>query len=192
MRPRNVMSRFPSSCIYEMSTILFAPFQMIRLATCCNVHRALSILPTNRLAVRVLSSHRPRSHETIRRSQGSTFDPETGKSTRVLSPRSQSTMAHPPSTPSAEPIIAQGEDEVLLKERMKALIADLASPGLWSMSPDRMGLERQISFRTFKLCWVPLILPSPPPSFRFTCCDEAACATQLSSHHRKKKTQMLT
>ena len=131
---------------------------IIRLATCCNVHRASNTLPRNRLTVRVLSSHRPRPHDTIRRPQCPSLNSDKRTSTRVLSSPSQPTMAHPPSTPSTETIIAQGEDEAQLKDRLKGLIADSASEGLWSMSPDRMGLERQISFRTFKLCWVGRIL----------------------------------
>lgn len=127
MRPRAFLGRLPGSCN----------------------------LPRDRLAA--LSSKWPRPSDTFRQPQGPTFNPNIGSSTRVLSSRSQSIMAHPPSAPSAEPVIAQGEDEVLLKERLKALLQDSASPskdGLWSMSADRMGLERQIGFRTFKLCWV--------------------------------------
>ena len=128
---------------------------MFGLAAYRNAHKAISHLPRNRLAV--LSSKWPHPHDTIRRPQGSILNLDVGPSTRVRWSRSRSIMSHPPSAPSAEPVIARGEDEDLLRERLKTLIKNPASPstdGLWNMSTDRMGLERQISFRTFKLCWV--------------------------------------
>ena len=155
LKPRALLGQYPGSCSHETTTSFFAPFPMIGLATSYNTHRALSNLPTYRLAV--LSSKWPCPCDTVRRPQGSILNSDTGTSTRVSWSRSQSIMPHPPSAPSAEPVIARGEDEVLLKERLKALIEDSASPStdrLWSMSADRMGLERQLSFRTFKLCWV--------------------------------------
>lgn len=134
---------------------------------CCPFHRALSSLPRRHLcpdSSGIVNLYQRASLPSSLHLPQELFAPLSGlKGSGVIAltgfsfPHSLSTMSHSPHTSSEEPVIAEGEDEQLVKERLKRLIEigiPSSADGLWSLSTDRMGIERHISFRTFKLCWV--------------------------------------
>ena len=68
--------------------------------------------------------------------------------------------------------VAEGEDENRIRRCLTRLLAGLVPPlpsGLWAISDNRKGLERQITFPSFTMAWV--------------CCSQTLTAFELCLSH---------